>query len=889
MDSSSATGTDLPVAQFNIQPDELFTYSGNMTISIEDNSIDPYGRSIVNNEWIVTQRTYDVEGNPTDTEIYNSTTQMTDFSAYNTLSADYIISLRVQTDTGVWSEPFYRTLGITHDTTDPTISSTPSSGSIDTDTNIVLAFQDESAGSGFDVQRYVLVQDVNPPATDDASWSSWSNSQSKTVSFSGGGTGWYIHAEAKDNAGNTAASTFGPFDIALIVAANNDLAVVQEDSVSAPIDVLYNDVYDTNNTPTITITVQGTKGTAEVNGSNQVIYTPNSNENGSDTVTYELDDAGTKVTATITMSITPEDDLPIFVSPTAAYNVSSALYSGNSLTVSGQLSSPYGIAFNNDGSKVFVSGIFSSEIAEYSLSSPYDVSTASYVTSLTGIGGRSTGINFNSDGTKLYYVGANGNANVYEYNLSTGFDVSTASLSQTNAPTEDSSYYDVTFTSDGSKMYLLGYNSKAIYEYTLSSPFDVSTSSFTGNSYAITEDSSPMDLEFNNDGSKLFVISIGGELLAYDLSTPFDLSTLSFDSVAFDTDSQEGNPYGLAFNSNGSKFYTVGFTKKVHEFDMVAVVEYAENDTAVVVDADANDGDGGAIDSGINYGLAVGGDNDLFSIDGATGELTFQTPPDYETPGDTNTDNEYVVTVRATDTGGTTDQTITVKVTDVDDTPPSGYTVSLDQASIDISNENAISFRFAGAEIGTTYNYSFSSDGGGTNVTGTGTITSASDQISGIDLSGLGDGTITLTVTLTDTNGNEGDPANDSIGKETDADDDGVKDDTDNCLNTANADQLDTNNDGEGNACDDDDDGDGTLDVDDDFPLDPTEDTDTDGDGTGDNADTDDDGDGTPDTSDDFPLDPTEDTDTDGDGTGDNADTDDDNDGTPDVTTMTSH
>ncbi|WP_181899559.1 gliding motility-associated C-terminal domain-containing protein [Flagellimonas nanhaiensis] len=879
--SGSAGSTDLPVAQFNIQPDELFTYSGNMSINIEDNSIDPYGRTIATNEWIVTQRTYDNDGNPTDTEIYNSTTPMTDFSAYNTLSADYIISLRVQTDTGVWSEPFYRTLGITHDTTDPTISATPSSGSIDTDTNIVLAFQDEGTGSGFDVQRYVLVQDVNPPATGDSSWSSWSNSQSKSVSFSSGGTGWYIHAEAKDNAGNTAASTFGPFDIALVVAANNDLAVVQEDTTSDPIDVLYNDVYDTNNTPTITITVQGTRGTASVNGSNQVIYIPNSNENGSDTVTYELDDAGTVVTATITISITPADDLPIFTHPTSAYNVSSAVYSGNSFDVTGQLSSLYGIAFNDDGTKMFAS-TYDRRVESYNLSTPYQVSTATHVTSL-GLTSRSQGIAFNNDGTKFYHTGNSG-AGIDEYVISTPFDLSTATYNQRFTPSEGSNYDGIDFSSDGSKMYLLDYNGSTIREYALSTNFDIGSATYT-DSFSPSAESSPNDFELSADGTKLFVLGFNRGISTYTLSTPFDISSGSYDGNAsdYDTDVQENNPYGLTFNDNGSKFYVVGAHEEVFEFNMIAVVEYAENDTIVVVDADANDGDGGSADDGINYGLATGGDNDYFSIDGSTGELTFQTPPDFESPDDGNGDNEYQITLRATDTGGTTDQSITVKVTDVDDTPPSGYTVSINQSDIDISNETAISFTFAGAEVGATYNYTFSSDGGGTNVTGTGTISSATDQISGIDLSGLGDGTITLSVTLTDTNGNEGDPATDTIAKETDADDDGVKDDTDNCLNTANADQLDTNNDGEGNACDDDDDGDGTLDVDDDFPLDPTEDTDTDGDGTGDNADTDDDGDGTPDTSDDFPLDPTEDTDTDGDGTGDNADTDDDGDGTPDV------
>ncbi|WP_420600892.1 gliding motility-associated C-terminal domain-containing protein [Flagellimonas sp.] len=880
--SGSGGSSDLPIAQFNIQPDQLNTYTGNMTITVEDNSVDPYGRTLSVEEWIVTQRTYDGDGNPTDTEIYNSTTPMTDFSAYNTLSADYIISQRVQTDTGVWSEPFYRTLTIVDDDTLPTIAATPASGTIDTDTDIVITFQDEASGSGFDVQRYAMVQNATPPATDDASWTSWSNSQSKTVNFSSGGNGWYIHAEAKDNAGNVGPQTFGPYDITLVVSASDDLAVLDEDTVSDPIVVLFNDVYDTNNTPTITITVQGSKGTATVNGSNEVIYTPNANENGSDTVTYELDDAGTKVTANITLSIIAEDDLPIFTAPTAAFNVSSAVYSGNSVDVSSEFDHTYGVTFSDDGTKMFVSGIFSSEIGEYILSTPYDVSTATYVDSLTGMSGRTTGINFNSDGTKIYYASANSGNNITEYTLSTPYDISTATFSQAYGASEASSYSDVTFNNSGSKMYLLAYNTDYIYEYNLSAPFDVGTAIYTNNSYRITEDPNPMEIDFNADGSQLFVITIGGELLAYNLSTPYDFSTISYSGLVFDTDSEEGNPYALAFSTDGSKFFVTGATERVHEYHMLPVIEFAENGTGVVTDAVANDGDGGADDVGIIYALAIGGDNDLFSIDGSTGELTFQAPPDFEDPDDANGDNEYEITLRATDSGGTTDQTITVKVTDVDDTPPSGYSVSINQSDINTSNENAISFTFAGAEIGATYNYTFSSDGGGTNVTGTGTIVSATDQISNIDLSGLGDGTITLSVTLTDTNNNEGTAVTDSKTKETDVDDDGVKDDTDNCLNTANADQLDTNNDGEGNACDDDDDGDGTLDVDDDLPLDPTEDTDTDGDGTGNNADTDDDNDGTDDGDDAFPLDPTEDTDTDNDGTGDNADTDDDNDGTDD-------
>ena len=53
------------------------------------------------------------------------------------------------------------------------------------------------------------------------------------------------------------------------------------------------------------------------------------------------------------------------------------------------------------------------------------------------------------------------------------------------------------------------------------------------------------------------------------------------------------------------------------------------------------------------------------------GELTFRNTPDYESPADSNRNNEYLLTVVATDEGrlrGSLD--VTVTVTDVDDTGP---------------------------------------------------------------------------------------------------------------------------------------------------------------------------------------------------------------------------
>ncbi len=69
------------------------------------------------------------------------------------------------------------------------------------------------------------------------------------------------------------------------------------------------------------------------------------------------------------------------------------------------------------------------------------------------------------------------------------------------------------------------------------------------------------------------------------------------------------------------------------------------------------------------WSLNGGDDESKFTINSGTGALSFISAPDFENPTDTDTDNDYVVIVRATDSAGnTSDQTVTVNVTNVDET-----------------------------------------------------------------------------------------------------------------------------------------------------------------------------------------------------------------------------
>ena len=94
----------------------------------------------------------------------------------------------------------------------------------------------------------------------------------------------------------------------------------------------------------------------------------------------------------------------------------------------------------------------------------------------------------------------------------------------------------------------------------------------------------------------------------------------------------------------------------------------SENQTGVV-DVDASD-DSDTEGSGLGYAITGGADASLFGIDASTGVLSFIAAPDFEAPGDADTDNVYDVQVTVTDSGGLSDvQDLTVTVGNANEDP----------------------------------------------------------------------------------------------------------------------------------------------------------------------------------------------------------------------------
>ena len=121
---------------------------------------------------------------------------------------------------------------------------------------------------------------------------------------------------------------------------------------------------------------------------------------------------------------------------------------------------------------MYVIGNSGKQVNEYSLSTAFDVSTASH-TQLFSVQSQDLtpqGLTFNNDGTNMFIVGSSGD-DVNEYSLSTAFDVSTASYVQNfSVLSQDLNPTGITFDNNGTKMYVLGADNDKVYEYSIDNP-----------------------------------------------------------------------------------------------------------------------------------------------------------------------------------------------------------------------------------------------------------------------------------------------------------------------------------------------------------------------------------------------------------------------------------
>ena len=215
---------------------------------------------------------------------------------------------------------------------------------------------------------------------------------------------------------------------------------------------------------------------------------------------------------------------------TGPYCIGTATFVG-SFNVSSQATAPADLEFNRTGDIMYIVQAAGSEIYQYKLSTRWNVSTASYDSSfdLSNEDSQPRGVAFDTNGDKMFIVGS-ADDEVNEYTLSSRWDVTTATYVQRFSVTgQDKEVEGIAFDKNGYRMFINGYTNDKVYEYHLTSAFNISTASYVDAFSVADQDTQPRDVKFDSSGYAMFILGdIGNDINVYKLTTPFDVSTATF-------------------------------------------------------------------------------------------------------------------------------------------------------------------------------------------------------------------------------------------------------------------------------------------------------------------------------------------------------------------------
>lgn len=213
----------------------------------------------------------------------------------------------------------------------------------------------------------------------------------------------------------------------------------------------------------------------------------------------------------------------------------------------------WGVEIGNGGSTMFVTNysVSAPKIHQFTLSTPWDVTTASYdslIEDMSFYSSTARGIAAHPDGDRLYVVG--GSNVIWEISLTTAWTLgSTVGTSAFSVDGEFSGYvaYGIAFGKNGERMYVSGTGASGmiVRQYDLSTAWDHNSATFSKD---LVVGETGRDVEVSTDGTRLYASRINsgnGEILQYNLSTAWELDSASYASKMVATSGVA--PTGLVF------------------------------------------------------------------------------------------------------------------------------------------------------------------------------------------------------------------------------------------------------------------------------------------------------------------------------------------------------
>jgi len=148
---------------------------------------------------------------------------------------------------------------------------------------------------------------------------------------------------------------------------------------------------------------------------------------------------------------------------------------------------PTNVTWSNDGSVLYLPD-YDEEVYQYRCSTPFDIGTAALETSFDTSDEASEcyDIAWDSDGTTFFTV-EDGYNIIYAYTCSTPFDVDTATFDTSIDLSDELESESIAWNNDGTTLYVASNSNNTIYAYTCSTPFDIDTATLE-TSFTVSND-----------------------------------------------------------------------------------------------------------------------------------------------------------------------------------------------------------------------------------------------------------------------------------------------------------------------------------------------------------------------------------------------------------------
>jgi len=270
---------------------------------------------------------------------------------------------------------------------------------------------------------------------------------------------------------------------------------------------------------------------------------------------------------------------PVFAT---AWEISSVDVTGKKFDFSTEVDDPSDVYFSNNGSLMYIIdyGQNDNRIFQYWLSTAWDVTSASVLSGncdTTAQDDYMASVTLSEDGSKLYTVGWTGDK-VYQYSLSTPFDISTCSYDSVSLSLWAGVNYanKAYFSENGTILIVSEDTTDKVGTYVLSSAWDLSTASDDGQ-WSFSEEVSLYGvLAEKVDGKYGYILGgTGDKVYQYTLSTGWDWNTATYNGEYYYYGGECSLGRGFDISRDGTRLYILcDDDNNIYEYHLNASEKY---------------------------------------------------------------------------------------------------------------------------------------------------------------------------------------------------------------------------------------------------------------------------------------------------------------------------